>query len=253
MTARNLGVFALAAAFGLAPFASHAATIDFRSSAFAGADYATGFSTTVGGVTTTLAPEPTGAKLYWDSTDGIGVRFDYEADEIEGVERLAVSFSTPIQVTQIMLTDLFFESGYLETGWYQIDDGAQTWFSADASQLPRLDQRREVPGAEPDGQHDPLRRARARPRPEPRVLGRARDLLAAGLEPGPRAHERPALRGRRHRDRLGRAAPLGSYGARRGLSPRHPFYARLRLAARFAAAGTPLPRSLRGASIAARS
>jgi hypothetical protein len=131
----SLRFLALAAAVGLAPLSTRAATIDFRSSSFSAADNAASFSNTVSGVTTTLAPEPDRAKLYWDSTDGIGVRFDYETDEIEGVERLAISFSTPIRLTEIMLTDLFNENGYLETGWYQVNGGGQNWFSADPSQL----------------------------------------------------------------------------------------------------------------------
>jgi hypothetical protein len=127
--------WAIAAAIGLLPVAGHAGTIDFRSSSFAGADMATSFTATVGGVTTTLAPDPKGARLYWDQTDGIGVRWSYETDEIEGVERLSVVFTSPIQLTQIMLTDLFHEDGYLETGWYQLDGGAASWFTADPGQL----------------------------------------------------------------------------------------------------------------------
>jgi hypothetical protein len=130
--------WAIAAAIGLVPVASHAGTIDFRSASFAGADYAASFTASVGGVTTTLTPDPTGARLYWDSTDGIGVRWSYETDEIEGVEQLSVAFSSPIQITQIMLTDLFYEDGYLERGWYQLDGGAANWFEADPSQLPGL-------------------------------------------------------------------------------------------------------------------
>jgi hypothetical protein len=128
-------LWAMAAVLGLVPASGHAGTIDFRSGAFAGADHATSFSASAGGLTTTLTPEPDGAQLYWDSTDGIGVRWDYEMDEIEGSERLAVHFSSPVQITGILLTDLFNESGYLETGWYQLDGGAQTWFTADPGQL----------------------------------------------------------------------------------------------------------------------
>jgi hypothetical protein len=125
----------VAAAIGLAPLASSAGTIDFRSAAFAGADQATSFTTSVDGVGVTLTPEPERARLYWDSTDGIGVRWDYETDEIEGVERLVVSFSTPIHVSEVVLTDLFLENEYLETGWYQIDGGDVVGFEAEADQL----------------------------------------------------------------------------------------------------------------------
>jgi hypothetical protein len=128
-------LWAMAAVVAIAPAIGRAGTIDFRSSAFAGADQATSFSSSAGGLATTLTPEPDGAKLYWDATDGIGVRWDYEVDEIEGVERLAIRFSSPVQVTGILLTDLFNENGYLETGWYQLDGGAQIGFSADPGQL----------------------------------------------------------------------------------------------------------------------
>jgi hypothetical protein len=132
----KIQTLAIASALGLLPMTGAAGTIDFRSSAFSGANYTSSFSATVDGVTTTLTPDPLGAKLYWDSTDGVGVRWSYEADEIEAVERLTLSFASPIQIQEIMLTDLFNEDGYLETGWYEIDGGAQNWFSADAGQIP---------------------------------------------------------------------------------------------------------------------
>jgi hypothetical protein len=127
---------AIAAGLGLLPVTGAAGTIDFRSATFSGADNAATFSASAGGVTTTLTPDPREAKLYWDSTDGIGVRWSYETDEIEAIEKLTVSFSTPIRVQEIMLTDLFYEDGYLETGWYELDGGAANWFSADLSQIP---------------------------------------------------------------------------------------------------------------------
>ena len=135
MSLSSRRVLTIAAALAAAPLCASAGTIDFRSSGFAGADGAASFSSTSGGVTTTLTPEPTGAKLYWDSTDGIGVRWDYETDEIEGTERLAIAFSTPIRLTEIVLTDLFNEHGYLETGWYEVGSDPEVWFTADPGQL----------------------------------------------------------------------------------------------------------------------
>jgi hypothetical protein len=127
--------WSVVAALALAPVAATAGTIDFRSGTFALADGAASFSATVDGVTASLAPDPAGARLYWDSTDGIGVRWSYETDEIEDVERLTLSFSSPIFIQEIMLTDLFNEHGYLETGWYELDGGAPIGFSADPGQL----------------------------------------------------------------------------------------------------------------------
>jgi hypothetical protein len=127
--------WSVAAALALAPLSGTAGTIDFRTGTFAGADGAPSFSATVDGVTASLAPDPAGAHLYWDSTDGIGVRWSYETDEIENDERLTLSFSSPIHIQEIMLTDLFNEHGYLETGWYELDGGPATGFTADADQL----------------------------------------------------------------------------------------------------------------------
>lgn len=52
--------------------------------------------------------------LYWDSDDGFGVMstgdaLSYSADEIEGNERLRLSFSAPVQLVNFGVTDLFYE------------------------------------------------------------------------------------------------------------------------------------------------
>lgn len=114
-----------------------AATIDFRdAAAFGGANYQTSFSTGIDGYTLTLTAAPTGARLYWDSTDGLGVRYSYENDEIEGRERLRIAFSTPVYLSSVLLTDLFNE-GYLERGFYRLN-GTGDWirFKADPGQTP---------------------------------------------------------------------------------------------------------------------
>lgn len=123
-----------------------AATIDFRGADFAGSD---GLSEVVytasDGVTLTITPEPQpDATLYWDSTDGFGVRYSYEADEIEGPETLSIDFDDTVLVTDVSLTDLFYEStdgaffnyNYYETGRYSTD-GGYSWvnFSADPTQV----------------------------------------------------------------------------------------------------------------------
>jgi hypothetical protein len=113
--------------------AAGAATIDFRNAGFSGANYQPSF--TAGGVTLTALP--LGASLYWDSIDGMGVRYSYETDEIEGRERLSVTFSAPMYLSSVLLTDLFYENGYRETGSYQLN-GTGSWisFQADLSQTP---------------------------------------------------------------------------------------------------------------------
>jgi hypothetical protein len=115
-----------------------AVLIDLRSPAYAPADGANSFSSTVDGVTLTFLPLPTPeARLYWDSTDGFGVRYDYEVDEIEGRETLSVLFSEAVYLEEIRVTDLFYENGYLERGSYELDDsGSLVQFTALASQGP---------------------------------------------------------------------------------------------------------------------
>jgi len=91
-----------------------AATVDFRDAAIfggpGGANYKTTFSAPIDGYTVTLTARPTtGARLWWDSTDGMGIRYSYESDEIEGRERLKIGFSTPVSLSSVLLTDLFNE------------------------------------------------------------------------------------------------------------------------------------------------
>jgi hypothetical protein len=61
--------------------------------------------------------------LWWDSTDGFGISSGagYEKDEIELMETMRISFSSPVYVSYFDLTDLFYEGSqpYAEIGmWY---------------------------------------------------------------------------------------------------------------------------------------
>ena len=63
--------------------------------------------------------------LWWDNTDGFGISSSagYEKDEIELMEAMRISFSSPVHVSHFDLTDLFIEgppqSPYAEIGvWY---------------------------------------------------------------------------------------------------------------------------------------
>ena len=127
--------FSLAAILTLLLAANSSAfTVDFRDAAFSGANYKTSFSTGVDGFALTLKAGPYGARLYQDSTDGLGIRYSYDKDEIEGSERLRILFSTPVYLSSVLLTDLFNE-GYLERGYYRLN-GTGDWigFKADPSQ-----------------------------------------------------------------------------------------------------------------------
>jgi hypothetical protein len=123
---------------GLGPI--DATTIDFRDSAFS-ADRLESFSIQpVGfsGLELSFTPLPGGSELYWDATDGFGVRHSYEADEIEGDEVLQIGFSTAVGIDAIHITDLFTESGYVETGtfWVNHDPSTLVSFQADSPSAP---------------------------------------------------------------------------------------------------------------------
>jgi hypothetical protein len=113
-----------------------ASTYDFRDAAtFGGALNQPSFSTGIDGNTITVTATPAGAQIWWDSTDGFGVRYLFEGDEIQGVERLKISFASPVQLSSVLITDLFNENGNLERGSYQLN-GSGNWveFTALASQ-----------------------------------------------------------------------------------------------------------------------
>lgn len=114
-----------------------AADIDFRSSAFAGANNRSSFAYTASdGVTLTVTAGPRGARLYQDGEDGFGVRASYENDEIEGHETLTIGFSEDVLLTDIAITDLFIERPlfnlgrpYAEIGYYTIDGDTTVFHS----------------------------------------------------------------------------------------------------------------------------
>ena len=125
-----------------APRPAQADFIDFRSSVFSTADLAPDFSATVNGLGLYFDPSPAGAVLYWDVTDGFGVRYDYEVDEIEAAETLEISFTTgPVDLTSVSLTDLFYEGDprYFEQGSYQLNGGGWIPFAqSNSSVVPRV-------------------------------------------------------------------------------------------------------------------
>lgn len=117
-----------------------AGIIDFRDETiFGGALNQPSFTAGVGGNTVTVTAIPNGARLWWDSADGLGIqyRYGYEGDEIEGIERLRIGFSTPVNIVSVLITDLFNEGGYLERGFYQLN-GTGSWiqFTALPGQTP---------------------------------------------------------------------------------------------------------------------
>ena len=112
--------------------------IDFRNQLFSAANYQHSFSTVIDGIAFTITAEVDGApsggtaSLWWDSKDGLGIRHNYENDEIEGTERLRLSFENTIGLSEIYVADLFVERGFSETGFFQIDSGAVSAFDAES-------------------------------------------------------------------------------------------------------------------------
>jgi hypothetical protein len=122
--------------------AAAAATIDFTSTIFkpAKGEKSYSFSPLTGleGVGLTLSALPAGAKLYWDKKDGLGVNYFYQKDEIEFPEVLKIDFSENVYLSKISITDLFFERGYQEKGYYSLNGGSWVPFLADMAQTPGL-------------------------------------------------------------------------------------------------------------------
>lgn len=120
----NMRAITLALGMAFAVPAAHATSVDFRDVSFAGAKGQTSYQFSAGGVDITLSTNLQDAVLWWDKKDGFGVTSpsSYEADEIEGLEKLFVSFSKPVTLSQFAVSDLFYEHGYYEMGFYDVED-----------------------------------------------------------------------------------------------------------------------------------
>ena len=128
--ARAIAV-AMGAAFAVP--AAQATSVDFRDMSFAGAKNQGSYQFSAGGVEITLSTNLQDAVLWWDKVDGFAVKSlsSYEADEIEGPEKLFVSFSKPVKLTEFSVSDLFYEHGYYEMGFYDVEDqGSEQGFLA---------------------------------------------------------------------------------------------------------------------------
>ncbi len=97
------------------------------------------WSTTVDGIEITFTAYDSGGPLnfYWDDNDGyrdgIGIQTG-EQDEVEYPEIMKLSFSETILFGYAFLTDLFYESGYQEEGYYWFDGSSEVHFYADLDQ-----------------------------------------------------------------------------------------------------------------------
>ena len=154
-----------AAVIGFLTTPAYATLLAFTASTSFGGLGDSFYETTVDSLTLRFDPFLVGAddpddyaRLWWDDIDGYGVQtfmqdgtlrdgvpsdpdIAYEPDEIEGPERLRLTFSTPVFLSKIYIHDLFFEGEegdeYSEMGQYSLDGGTTyTDFFADMSQLP---------------------------------------------------------------------------------------------------------------------
>lgn len=112
-----------------------ALSIDFTASTWNGAQGQTSYtvgnvnvSATGGAITVNYIGGPSGDN---SGNDGLGIG----DDEITqgGTELLTISFADPVTLTSIYLTDLFRNEGGVgnhEMGWYSIDGGGPTSFTA---------------------------------------------------------------------------------------------------------------------------
>jgi hypothetical protein len=117
----------------LAPQAGAAVTIiDFRSLPFMDpGGTSISIENLVGDLTVTVTSSP--RNLYWDSTDGYGIRGgeEDEIDAIGAVEILHVQFSAAMVVESILVTDLFWDGsspGIAEYGFFSADTVNWTLF-----------------------------------------------------------------------------------------------------------------------------
>ncbi len=145
MFSKVLGqAFVIVAAASIAiPSAAGAAVISFTDAAWSAANGTASY--TVGTVTATA--HPGGKSLTQSSTDGLGVSWilDLQRDEIDSHEWLTIDFGGSAKVESVTIANLYYERNcvfvfcgpyYAETGYYQVEDGAWTAFSAPASNAP---------------------------------------------------------------------------------------------------------------------
>ena len=139
------GAFACAVVGVLSPDAHGAPLspqVDFRSDSFSSANNQHSVSGEVDGVGFTVSAyrlndvdEMEEALLWWDALDGLGIRGG-EEDEIDGDERLVITFDTVVGLSDLFFSDLFAGEGTMgsiidEAGTAALDSDVLIDFSAD--------------------------------------------------------------------------------------------------------------------------
>ncbi|VAX19094.1 hypothetical protein MNBD_NITROSPINAE01-1414 [hydrothermal vent metagenome] len=124
----NKFIWAILAIVLTMPSMALATMVDFTDPAWSGAMNQEDYNVNYGGLNVKALANPDDATLWQDSTDGLGVQYNYENDEIEGNERLLIKFSQMVLLNTIYIADLFYEHGYYEIGRYKLYDGS-SWSS----------------------------------------------------------------------------------------------------------------------------
>lgn len=140
------GAFACAVVGVLSPDA-HAGPlspqVDFRSDSFSSADNQHSVSGEVDGVGFTVSAyrlndvgELEEALLWWDALDGLGIRGGGQEDEIDGDERLVITFDTVVGLSDLFFSDLFAGESTMgtildEAGTAALDSDVTIDFSAE--------------------------------------------------------------------------------------------------------------------------
>ncbi len=103
--------------------------VDFRDTSYQPAQNNQSFNHSGDELTLTAKPEDEDTYLTWYADDGIGIggSFSYEEDEVEMGEQLAIAFDDSILLTDIYLTDFFYEQR--EGEWYEEQGLVQFLFS----------------------------------------------------------------------------------------------------------------------------
>ena len=164
MTTRIVSSLALVAAVAAWPASAAPIVVDFTVPGFGPPSPTQVFARAPAGAVPGLTFEALDAGLspagllHWDADDGMGYADGFgvagaghAADEVEGPERLRLTFSSAVWLAGFYVTDLFLEDEthgtglpicpgvggpcYLERGAYSLDGAAWVWFEADPLQV----------------------------------------------------------------------------------------------------------------------
>ena len=120
---------------GLLPSGSWATTIDLMGVGHPSYNNTAGFSVNLAGLVVTFS---TGTGVFsYNVFDGLGVKSSYEGDEIERPEVVTITFSQPVRIDSLYVTDLFRECRgshcYNEMGSYTLGSTTATFLAPDTN------------------------------------------------------------------------------------------------------------------------